>query len=107
MRNSVHCLKMWPEFFAAIMTGCKTFDLRLNDRQFVEGDSLVLQEFDPNRDRYTGEMTVRRVVYILGGGPGLCDGYVVMGLAGWTPTTSELLDVNMLINNFVKIEYGI
>ncbi len=47
-------------FFAAIADGCKRHDLRrANDRHFAVGDRVVLHEFDPHSQTYSGrEMTV-------------------------------------------------
>jgi hypothetical protein len=42
---TVHELKSWPEFFSAIETGEKTFELRRNDRNYQVGDVLVLREW--------------------------------------------------------------
>jgi hypothetical protein len=42
-----HRLKTWPEYFRAIRNREKTFEVRLNDRDFKVDDVLVLQEFDP------------------------------------------------------------
>jgi ParB family chromosome partitioning protein len=39
-----HHLKTWPEYFEAIWRGDKTFEFRLNDRDFKEGDKLILEE---------------------------------------------------------------
>lgn len=43
----IHELKIWPEFFDAVDSGKKKFDVRKNDRGFKEGDVLVLREFEP------------------------------------------------------------
>lgn len=40
-----HELKTWPEFFEEIVTGRKTFEIRLNDRGFQVGDGLWLREY--------------------------------------------------------------
>lgn len=51
---SEHELKVWPLFFEAIADGRKTFELRDNtDRWFHEGDRLILNEWDPDAERYT------------------------------------------------------
>ena len=45
----VHELKTWPSYFHDVVTGQKTFEYRKNDRDFQQGDLLLLREFDPNR----------------------------------------------------------
>jgi hypothetical protein len=42
-----HELKCWPEYFHAIRSGRKKFELRKDDRGFAIGDLLVLREFIP------------------------------------------------------------
>lgn len=60
-----HRLKCWPEFFAAIVSGRKTHDLRrADDRDFRVGDTLLLEEFDPKAEHYTGRKTKVRITYI-------------------------------------------
>ena|ERR1700733_1682712 len=50
-----HELRSWPEFFKPIKEGTRTHELRRNDREFAVGDTLVLREFDPKTQIYTGE----------------------------------------------------
>lgn len=73
----VHPLKTWPEFFQHIITGTKTFELRKNDRGFMPGDTLLLREYDPLREAYTGRDVEALVTYMVGGGefglpPSMC-----------------------------------
>jgi hypothetical protein len=84
-----HHLKSWPEFFEPMLTGAKPFELRKNDRDFQTGDILLLCEFDPNTDRYTGREVKKRVTYVLRGigsvgtiAPykGLSMGYAILGI---------------------------
>lgn len=56
-----HELKSWPAFFAGLVDGTKTAEVRLNDRDFREGDVLVLREYDLSSDRFTGREQVRRI----------------------------------------------
>jgi hypothetical protein len=60
----IHCLKTWPQYYAAVLDGSKTFEIRRNDRDFAVGDVLVLQEFDPAAGSYTKEMIAMRITYI-------------------------------------------
>lgn len=74
-------LKTWPEYFQAIVRGEKTFEVRKDDRGFAVGDTLVLQEYDPDKKEYTGEKTSVRVTYKMDGGNfGVADGYCVLGI---------------------------
>jgi hypothetical protein len=52
--STIHHLKSWPQFFGPIRDGSRTHELRRNDRDFAVGDLLVLHEFDPQEQRYTG-----------------------------------------------------
>ena len=56
--------KIWPEYFQAILDGKKTFELRLNDFDIAEGDTLLLREWDPETKSYTGRELEREVGYI-------------------------------------------
>lgn len=64
---TVHNLKSWPEYFAAVADGTKTFEVRKDDRGFRVGDHLRLREWDPATDDYTGREVERRVTYIFRG----------------------------------------
>ena len=78
----VHDLKAWPKPFAASKTGIKPFEVRLNDRGYQVGDIIVLFEYDPDKEQYTGDACCPgKVVYILEGGQfGIQPGFVVMTL---------------------------
>lgn len=60
-----HELKIWPQYFQAILDGRKAFEIRKNDRGFFEGDILWLREFDPSTGLYSGREMKKRVSYIL------------------------------------------
>lgn len=79
-----HELKIWPQYFKAVWDGTKTFEIRRNDRNFQIGDMLVLREFDPDDNEYTGSAICKKVSYILDDSAFVKEGYVVMGLAEWT-----------------------
>ncbi|TSC67589.1 MAG: ASCH domain protein [Parcubacteria group bacterium Gr01-1014_73] len=57
--------KIWPEYFEAIVSGKKKFELRLADFTVNEGDTLVLEEWDPKTKKYTGRKIEKRVSYVL------------------------------------------
>lgn len=56
--------KIWPEYFQEILDGKKTFELRLNDFDIAEGDTLLLKEWDPKTREYTGRQLEKEVGYV-------------------------------------------
>lgn len=81
----VHTLKVWRQWFTAVVDGTKTFEVRVNDRGFKVGDVLVLREFDPETETYSGRSVSCRVTYLMDGDEavipvGVMPGYVVMGI---------------------------
>lgn len=59
-----HIKKVWPEYFQKILTGKKTYELRLADWLCKEGDTLVLQEWDPATKEFTGRTLEKTVTYV-------------------------------------------
>ncbi|MFA6273009.1 MAG: DUF3850 domain-containing protein [Candidatus Paceibacterota bacterium] len=57
--------KIWPEYFEAVASGKKKFELRLNDFEIKEGDILVLEEWNPKTKKYTGRKMKKKVTYVL------------------------------------------
>lgn len=47
-----HDLKIWPQFYRRVADGTKTFEVRVNDRGFQLGDTVVLREWDPDLVRH-------------------------------------------------------
>lgn len=80
-----HELKILPEYFEAVATYKKTFEIRKNDRNFNVGDKLILKEW--YHGRYTGREVERWVSYIYHGDGtfGLPDGYCVMAVKRSAP----------------------
>lgn len=88
----IHELKLWPEYFNAVLKGDKTFEMRKNDRDFKLGDILVLKYFDPDYDSKIikggtfynipndPEITCRVKYIMYGPSYGLEDGYCCMGI---------------------------
>jgi len=56
--------KTWPEYFEAVASGKKNYDLRINDEEIQEGDTLVLEEWDPKTKRYTGRRIEKKVTFV-------------------------------------------
>lgn len=60
----VHELKSWAKFFVPMWLGQKLFDIRVNDRDYQLGDHLILKEYYPDEQKYTGRVIEARVIYI-------------------------------------------
>lgn len=56
--------KIWPEYFEKVLSGEKTYELRLADFECQPGDLLVLKEFDPKTQKYTGRAIEKTVTYV-------------------------------------------
>ncbi|MDD5750782.1 MAG: DUF3850 domain-containing protein [Candidatus Pacebacteria bacterium] len=56
--------KIWPEYFDAVASGKKKYELRLNDFEVKEGDTLMLEEWNPKTEEYTGRKVGRKVTYV-------------------------------------------
>ena len=79
-----HKLKIWPRYYKDVLSGAKTFEYRKDDRDppYRLGDLLVLQEWSPEEQGYSGESVTVTVTYIVRGDidgivpPGFC----IMGI---------------------------
>ena len=76
----LHELKTWHEPFQAIWDDLKTFEYRLNDRDFKVGDVLMLKEFIPMHESYTTRVIIADVKYILKDSFSVPEGYAIMQL---------------------------
>lgn len=74
-----HHLKIQPEYYEAVRSGAKRFEVRRDDRVpcYAVGDTLILEEFADGA--YTGRDITVFVDYIYRGE--LCrDGYCIMSI---------------------------
>ena len=67
----------WIEYFRPQLEGKKNFEIRKNDRNYQVGDTLVLKEYDPKTNKFTGINMLAEVTYITDYMQK--DGYVVLG----------------------------
>ena len=56
--------KIQPQYFDAILSGKKNFELRLNDFDVKEGDVLILEESDSKAKNYTGRKIEKEVTWV-------------------------------------------
>lgn len=76
---TTHKLKCDMDFFDDIWHGRKTYEYRLNDRDFKVGDTLKLMDYQPYEMKYSGQFVLAKVVHILKGGLfGIPAGYCIM-----------------------------
>jgi ParB family chromosome partitioning protein len=87
-----HDLKCEEEEFDKTVEGVKTFEFRLNDRDFKVNDVLRLHKIDKNKI-YTGNIFNCKVMYILYGPKfGVPDKYCVMAhYGGFLLSTNPML----------------
>ncbi|MGI5848796.1 MAG: DUF3850 domain-containing protein [Christensenellales bacterium] len=60
-----HRLKCWPEYFKAVKDGLKPFEIRKWDRPYAVGDTVILEEWNPETLDFTGDSIVREITYVL------------------------------------------
>ena len=94
----IHELKVWPQFFGALESGDKTFEVRKDDRPYKGGDVLRLRCWNGS-EGYTGFEVFAKVTYIFRGIDcpqfGVQPGYAVLGIKLLTKKErSALLDTS-------------
>ncbi|TGE12415.1 ASCH/PUA domain-containing protein [Hymenobacter elongatus] len=94
--HQTHELKIWPACFTAVESGVKPFDVRENDQDFQVGDVLLLREYEPTTDQYSGRTVTRAVSYVLLGGTfGLEAGWCVVGFGAQPPLLPGINDTKL------------
>lgn len=77
---NVHHIKTWTPFFKDVQAGIKPFEVRKNDRDYEVGDTLILEDFDPDVNRKTGAWTAQKVIYKLDDNRFVKEGFVILGI---------------------------
>lgn len=78
-----HTLKTWPEFFKKVKDGSKPWELRKYDRLYSQGDKVILQEWNPEVEKYTGDELEFHIGYVYFGNEfGLRKGWCIFTLVG-------------------------
>lgn len=78
--HNVRVIKTWQDPFCDILNGIKRFEYRINDRNYLIGNILVLREYHPESNEYSGRSICAEVVSIYKDGYGIPDGYCIMGI---------------------------
>lgn len=102
-----HDLKCHPHFFAAIVAGKKTFEIRRNDRDYRVGDTMTLKEFDPSYGNTGAKAGPFEIVYLMTAEdfPAILPGFVIMGLGGLPEAVTHTLsdDMDVRCNEYKKM----
>lgn len=114
---TTHTLKSWVHFFQAIRAGEKLHDIRSKkDRDFLIGDRVRLQEYDPFTGKYTGAEIEAEITYITSdvtpcafSSAVLDKDYCVLSLRVAQPRTTEAIEAaaNRQPHNPETDPYGI
>jgi hypothetical protein len=64
MAEPKHELKSWVGLFEPLLTGAKTHDIRVMDRDFQVGDICLVREWEPIKREYTGRQLYYEITYI-------------------------------------------
>lgn len=90
---TVHELKTWTEFLDDVLDEKKTFEIRVNDRDFAVGDMLWLRGWDRAANAYTGKSARVLVTYLFQDERFLPSLTCVMGIrllhGPWCPLTCK------------------
>lgn len=76
-----HYLKTWPEPFQAVWDEIKPWEIRKNDRNFCEGDSVFLAEWCPEEKDFSGRVFCATIPFVLRDGFGVPEGYCIFTLS--------------------------
>lgn len=81
MPMKIHELKLEKDFYDAVASGDKTFEIRENDRGYQKGDVLSLRAWDRAMCCYTEPYApIRKVISYVLSGWGLKEGVVCLGM---------------------------
>lgn len=60
-RRGYHELKSHPESFGPVLDGTKRHEVRVFDRDYQEGDRILMREWNPATSAYTGRQWTGRI----------------------------------------------
>jgi len=79
-KHDIHELKISPIYFDLVSHYKKRFEVRLNDRDYKVGDTLILKEWDDINKIYTGRVFHTCINYILNDEKYCKNGYVILSI---------------------------
>ena len=84
-----HEIKCTADFFEEVLTRAKPFELRIFDRKYGKGDTLVLKEINGAAGEFTGREATFIISYILEHFKGLAPGWCILGLQDPNDLTND------------------
>lgn len=79
---TIHDLKCWPSQFELITSNQKRHEFRKDDRGYEVDDWLILREWQPNDEQFTGNVALVSVECITNAGEfDVPEGFCVMTIA--------------------------
>ena len=76
----LHVLKTDPIYFEQVWKGLKTSELRFNDREFKQSDSVLLREYIREGRTFTGRSVRASITYVTDYPAALRKGFVMLSL---------------------------
>lgn len=75
-----HTIKCVQPYFDEVKSGRKPFEMRFNDREYEQGDTVTLRLYDPENPNYLSFDINGTIGYVLTEFEGLKKGWCVFGL---------------------------
>lgn len=75
-----HVMKCWPEYFQEVWDKNKPFEIRKDDRNIQAGDTILLKEWDKDKERFTGRAIECLASYVIRNNKFCKPGYCTIGL---------------------------
>ena len=75
-----HDLKIKQKYFDRIMFGGKSFEVRLNDRDYQVGDTIQFDVYEDNSNKLSSSPTQMFGIKYIHSGLGMLDNYVVLSI---------------------------
>ena len=76
MKHRIKCIQ---PFFRDVKRYDKMFEIRKNDRNYQVGDTVILREYIPETDKYTGNEITIEITYLIQRTVCLKEGYCAFG----------------------------
>lgn len=76
-KNMIHYIKCIQPYFDLCWDGLKPFEVRKNDRNYNEGDTVYIQLYDPIKNEFGDRAIKATILYVLRNYADIKEGHVV------------------------------